>query len=190
MARTKRRHMNTGNVKRQTSRYNSSSIAYDYDALPVQQDKEEKERQLLQRAKARRLLRLEKKDGILHGLKLFVATAVVFAGCILTMSINASITEERVKINKMKDQLIVLQNENESTEAELSDQLSLDYIKEQATGRLGMSEPQPYQICYIDVPKQSYTVQSSIEIEEEQKRFDLQEIFSFFRKGFDKVEEK
>ena len=35
----------------------------------------------------------------------------------------------------------------------------MDYIKQEATERLGMSEPQSYQVVYIDVPKQSYTVQ-------------------------------
>ena len=35
----------------------------------------------------------------------------------------------------------------------------MDYIRTEATERLGMSEPQSYQVVYIDVPKQSYTVQ-------------------------------
>ena len=42
-------------------------------------------------------------------------------------------------------------------------QLDMDYIRTEATERLGMSEPQSYQVVYIDVPKQSYTVQHNAE---------------------------
>ena len=48
--------------------------------------------------------------------------------------------------------------------------------------RLGMIKPQPYQIVYIDVPKQSYTIQyAADEITEEDTSF-IASIWNFFAK--------
>lgn len=47
------------------------------------------------------------------------------------------------------------------------------YIEQEAKTRLGMIEPQAYQIVYIDVPKQSYTVQYEAQAEEKEKGFGI-----------------
>ena len=47
--------------------------------------------------------------------------------------------------------------------------------------RLGMAEPQPYQIVYIDVPKQSYTVQHADD-EAEQEPSVLSKISNIVKK--------
>ena len=75
-----------------------------------------------------------------------------------------------------------LKNENNTLSSEISSQLSLDIIEKEATSRLNMAEPQPYQIEYIDVPKESYTVH----YETDKNEFninDIKEFFNFFKKG-------
>ena len=57
----------------------------------------------------------------------------------------------------------------------------MDYIKQEATERLGMSEPKPYKVVYIHVHKQSYTVQNHTEeTKAETSLVDM--ILDFFKK--------
>ena len=69
------------------------------------------------------------------------------------------VDQAEVSLRREKSKLEDLKSANAILEAELTEQLDMDYIKQEATERLGMSEPQPYQVVYINVPKQSYTVQ-------------------------------
>ena len=70
---------------------------------------------------------------------------VLFVGCLAFMGMHVLVDNAEVSLRRQK--------------AELTEQLDMDYIRTEATERLGMSEPQSYQVVYIDVPKQSYTVQ-------------------------------
>ena len=76
-----------------------------------------------------------------------------------------AITFHRQKRAKamVKSELENLKSANAILEAELTEQLDMDFIRTEATERLGMSEPQSYQVVYIDVPKQSYTVQHNVD---------------------------
>ena len=65
----------------------------------------------------------------------------------------------RVNNNILKTELSELKNENLNLMSEMTDNTDLVYIEQEAKTRLGMVEPQSYQLKYIDVPKQSYTVQ-------------------------------
>lgn len=58
--------------------------------------------------------------------------------------INAEIREVKSSINNL--------------ESIIASSLNLDHIQEQAATQLGMSEPLPHQIVYIELPKESYTV--------------------------------
>ena len=79
--------------------------------------------------------------------------------CIAFMWMNVLVHNAEVSLRKQKSELESLKSANAILEAELTEQLDMDYIRTEATERLGMSEPQSYQVVYIDVPKQSYTVQ-------------------------------
>ena len=48
-----------------------------------------------------------------------------------------------------------------------------------------MTETQPYQIVYIDVPKQSYTVQYEAEEEKNDDNFGLNSFFSVIKEIFE-----
>jgi len=58
----------------------------------------------------------------------------------------------------------------------------LEYIKQEAMKRLGMAEPQTYQIVYIDVPKQSYTVQYAADENEKEEPSFFASILNFLKK--------
>ena len=84
---------------------------------------------------------------------------VLFVGCLAFMGMHVLVDNAEVSLRRQKAELETLKSSNAILEAELTEQLDMDYIRTEATERLGMSEPQSYQVVYIDVPKQSYTVQ-------------------------------
>ena len=89
---------------------------------------------------------------------------------------------QEVQIREKKDELATLKSQNAILEAELAEQIDLEYIKQEAINRLGMAEPQPYQIVYIDVPKDSYTIQyAADEVVEEEPSF-IASILNLFKK--------
>ena len=89
---------------------------------------------------------------------------------------------QRIANSKLKDELVALKSENTTLQAEISDSVDLDYIKKEATERMGMTEPQPYQIIYIDVPKQSYNVQYSNSEVQEDDGFSFKKLLEMFKK--------
>ena len=160
--------------------YNMSSSAYAYDYLVEEDEK------LIQKKRMRdeiKQLAVEKKERRLHRLKLTMAILVVFGGSLITMASHAAVVEQRMINVSLTEQTIQLQSENNALSAELSDKIDLAYVEKEATERLGMTEPQDYQLHYIDVPKQSYTVQYDVSTEsEKEKKFSLSSIVGLFRK--------
>ncbi len=153
------------------SYYNTSSNAYDFDHNIYEKENErqksEEERRLRKQAEA------VKRKSFIHRAKFTAAIFFVFAGCIVTMASNATVDRQRVINNNLKDELSSLKSENTNLQSKINDNTDLAYIEREAKTRLGMTEPQPYQIVYIDVPKQSYTVQYEAQAEEKDDGFGI-----------------
>ncbi len=158
--------------------YNMTSSAYAYEV-------EERENLIVeeQRRKAEKArLLAERQERRFHRFKLMAAVAVVFGGSLSVMHSHAAVTEQRIKNVNLIEKTISLENENNALFAEISDNVDLSYIENQAKERLGMTEPQEYQICYIDVPKQSYTVQYDVSENEEKENVFLASFASLLGK--------
>ena len=173
----------TRSYKRGYTNYNYSSSAYAYEPAPLPQERVFEEERLERLKRERAMLEGEKRKATAHKLKLTVAVGVVFAGCFVMMNSYAAVTEQRVLNNKMKDELVALKSENAALQADITDSVDLQYIKNEAINRLGMTEPQPYQVIYIDVPKQSYNVQYGTE-EAEEEGFSIKSILESFKNLF------
>ncbi len=93
----------------------------------------------------------------------YFVMAVIFLGCVGFMGSGVLVQNIEMQIRQQKNELSELQAQNAILEAELAEQIDLEYIKQEALTRLGMAEPQSYQVVYIDVPKQSYTIQYAVE---------------------------
>lgn len=143
-------------LKRGTSYYTYGNVAYelqpDYTPYPLHEEKRRKEEQARE-AKA------EARERRISRTKMILISLVLFVGCIAFMGMHVLVANEEISLRKQKSELADLKASNAILEAEITEKLDMDYIKEEAIKRLGMSEPQPYQIVYIDVPRQSYTVQ-------------------------------
>ncbi|HIW47815.1 MAG TPA: septum formation initiator family protein [Firmicutes bacterium] len=142
--------------------YVSGSNAYAYDVWPEQEAAPRRHRRKKHAVETRQ----EKKEKRSHALKYVAAAAVVFAGAFACMSSVAAVSAQRVENQKLQNQIAQLQSNNHTAQTQLASQMSLEYVEEQATTRLGMAEPQPYQIMYIDVPEESYSVQYNVAAED------------------------
>ncbi|MBR4935214.1 MAG: hypothetical protein IKT73_04540 [Anaerotignum sp.] len=146
-----RNRMNAG------SYYTYGNVAYELqpEYNPYRFREEEEER----RKAEERLAKEEARENRVSSVKMLGVALVLFVGCLAFMGMNVLVDNAEVSLRRQKSELENLKSANAILEAELTEQLDMDFIRTEATERLGMSEPQSYQVVYIDVPKQSYTVQ-------------------------------
>lgn len=144
-------HMHTG------SYYTYGNVAYElqpeYNPYRFREEEEERRRE------EERLAKEEARENRISSAKMLGVALVLFLGCLVFMGMNVLVDNAEVSLRRQKSELESLKSANAILEAELTEQLDMDFIRTEATERLGMSEPQSYQVVYIDVPKQSYTVQ-------------------------------
>ncbi len=62
------------------------------------------------------------------------------------------------EISELQESLDELKEDNYYLESDFDNNLNLEYIEKIAVEKLGMQKPSSYQIRYINVPKQSYTI--------------------------------
>lgn len=180
MASKKKRETDTS--YRGPSYYSYGNVAYDVqpEYSPVFTDEKEEALQRKKQADARRKKVIEHR---ITAMKLVGVVIVLFAGCLLYMGMHVQTASADLKLRQARTELANLKSSNEILAAEISEQMDLDYIREQATTRLGMVEPQAYQIVYINVPKQGYTVQYAVEETVEEKATSLLgSILNLFKK--------
>ena len=118
-------------------------------------EQEEKKRQ----KEEERIRRMERRERQVYLARLIVAIVLLFVGCVAFIGMRVVVENEERSIRLYQEELASLKNSNAILEAELTEQVDLDFVKQEAMERLGMTEPQSYQVVYIDVPKESYTVQ-------------------------------
>ena len=156
------------------SYYTYGNVAYelqpDYTPYRVREEEEERRRE------AARIAKEAERENKVSFAKMVGVAIMLFIGCIAFMGMHVMVDQAEEK-SKLED----LKSANAILEAELTEQLDMDYIKQEATERLGMSEPQPYQVVYINVPKQSYTVQHDTE-ETTAETSLVDRILDFFKK--------
>ncbi len=141
--------------------YSAGSEAYELAPFHHHYDEQEKQKQKAKKkAEAERAYRI---DRIKHRVKFVGAIAIVFAGCIAMMIPHTMIAEQTDINNGSRDEHVSLKSENVCLEAYIANKFNLEYVETEAQTRLGMSEPQSYQISYIDVPRHSYSVQYDVE---------------------------
>ena len=80
-----------------------------------------------------------------------------FAMVCLVTQINISAKQNNITV--LRNQLAEIEENNNHLETELNKSIDLVKIKNTATTKLGMQAPTKYQTVYINVPKDSSTVQ-------------------------------
>ena len=145
------------------SYYTYGNVAYEIkhedSSDRERQRAQERERERRRRARANAARKAESQENSRIFRKTAITIVLLFMGCIAFMWMNVLVHNAEVSLRRQKSELENLRAANAILEAELTEQLDMDYIRQEAMERLGMSEPQSYQVVHIDVPKQSYTVQ-------------------------------
>ena len=134
--------------------YNNTSEAY--ELYTYEEDEIQSRRQKAKQAKEAALQREKMPVGML---KVMLCVAVVFGMSVTYLSVSAGNNARYREIVSMNEQLETLNENNAYLETRLNETVDLKRIEELASTRLGMSKPKSYQIKYIDVQKESYTVQ-------------------------------
>ena len=147
------RYRNTMNGSYYTYGNVAHELQPDYSPYRIREEEEERRKEEARTEKA------EARENRIASVKMIAVALVLFIGCIAFMGMNVLVDNAEVSLRQQKNDLDNLKAANAILEAEMAEQLDMDYIKQEATERLGMNEPQSYQVVYIDVPKQSYTVQ-------------------------------
>lgn len=160
--------------------YSNGNIAYDVE--PAYYPQEQPAPVLHPRPRIKREIEKERQRITIHKIKIIMALAVVFICSIAVMGGNAILEKQRVVLSQMRSELSTIESENLTLQSEITEQLDLDYVSQEATTRLGMAEPKSYQIVYITVPKESYTLQYDVDEPKEEKGFHLSQIFDFLKK--------
>lgn len=130
-----------------------------YDLYPTFNPYKADEESVANKKKEERLAQAESRNNYLATLRMLCVTMVLFIGSLAFVWMNVLVDNAEVSLRRQKEELENLKMANSVLEAELIEQLDLDYVKTVATERLNMHLPQQWQVVYIDVPKQSYTIQ-------------------------------
>ena len=99
-----------------------------------------------------------KKLDIVFGIKLSLCGMTLFACSFTYVHAYSELISKQQEIQTLKREIRETKSIVSSTQSKLSENLNLDYIRERASRELGMKEPAPHQIVYIEMPKQSYTL--------------------------------
>ncbi|MCD8214398.1 MAG: septum formation initiator family protein [Clostridiales bacterium] len=134
-----------------SSPYNYGSTARAYTAVPPEKRREEPE------AAPAETIRID-EYGLAHraalvGIMVLMAVLAIAFLCLYgyNYQLSTDISTLQTELNELKEDNYYLENEFDNN-------LNLDYIEEVAINKLGMQKPSSYQIKYISVPKQSYTI--------------------------------
>lgn len=82
---------------------------------------------------------------------------IIFALGFVLMYRYALITEVNYNLNRLERQYTEIRNENSRLKVAIETETDLAKVKELAQQRLGMQEPDMFQIVYVNIPKSDYT---------------------------------
>ncbi len=100
----------------------------------------------------------QKRTDVVFGLKLSLCGITIFACAFIYIYMYSSLITKQGQLQALKNDIREMKSAVSLTESQISEKLNLDHIRYRASNELGMSEPLPHQIVYIQLPKQSYTL--------------------------------
>ncbi|MBE6022709.1 MAG: hypothetical protein E7231_05685 [Cellulosilyticum sp.] len=130
--------------------YDSTARAYAQPAEPIRVP-------VPQEPKRKSKGALRPKVDVAFGTQMVVCGVVLFACSMIYVHNYSSLRAKQTQLNNLKIEKINVASQITSVEAQMTKKLDLDYIRERAAAELGMQNPLPYQIVYIDLEEKSYT---------------------------------
>ena len=130
--------------------YTHGGAAYDIEPLEEEYPQEHPKKQKKAKPSTHKKMVMQRRANRAYSIKIALVLGVFFCGTLAFMWSSALVTAQRVETQKYKDKLAELKSENALLALDVAEQMDLDTVKKVATEKLGMVEPQPYQIQYID----------------------------------------
>jgi len=144
--------------------YNRSANAYNYAARPLELPMEEERRVVRKKVVKRKkpVVYRKNKDKSLkiHG-SFYIYGLVIFAGLMSLVFLNAAYVHKKNSVEALKKQISEIREANQDMRLALAVSYDENEIAALAA-EMGMSKPKPYQIYYINVPKESYAMGGGI----------------------------
>ena len=92
-------------------------------------------------------------------MRILIGAFIIFVYAMAIVNVLAVGSEQKNEYAVLKDELAQIKENNIYLETQLAENLDLEKVEKIAEKKLGMQKPAAHQIVYINVPKQSYTVQ-------------------------------
>ncbi len=108
--------------------------------------------------------------------KIVVYTLLAFSILFAISYRNAQIDEKFSEVQDLKEELSLIQKENEQLEVSIESNLNLSNLEEQARELLGMHKLTNKQTIYVDLPKDDYIESSAEKIVMEEEGFSLKSV--------------
>lgn len=124
-------------------------------SAPQLQPRRDRKQEQLIRSKMKRKAATRARNQFINNLKMGL---LLFIPCLLFLTAYASISESHRQIKDFQNKISQVKLENQKIRMSVANSTSPEAIKQIAITKLGMQEPQPYQIIEIRVPKTDYTV--------------------------------
>ena len=138
---------------------NSYSYSNTSEAFELYDDYDETALMRKRRKKAEKQIVKSTEETPMVLLKIGTAVAVISVLAVAYLCIVAGNNLREREVLGMREKLETMSQNNAYLETKLNESIDLKRIEEMAGTRLGMAKPQSYQIKYIDVQRESYTVQ-------------------------------
>ena len=106
---------------------------------------------------------------------------IVFAVLVGISYRNSVINERFSEIQDLKNNLAVINKENEQTEVAIKSSLNLTNIEKTASSKLGMQKRTNKQTIYVELPKEDYVEKATEEIQLEENTSWLQKLKNFIK---------
>ncbi|HAN09006.1 MAG TPA: hypothetical protein DCP90_00150 [Clostridiales bacterium] len=108
--------------------------------------------------KIRRKQRKVNKELLFYRLNLIISVFVVFGMVAGLMTQYSSAANKQDKLKKIEQEIKLVQDNLYDAKVEVAESMDSKNVHKVATQRLGMVKAADYQIVYIDVPKENYTI--------------------------------
>ena len=110
--------------------------------------------------------------------KVIMYTILAFSILFAITYRNAQIDENFSEVQNLKEELAILQKENEQLEVSIESNLNLSNLEEQARDLLGMHKLTSKQTVYVDLPKSEYIEPSAEKIVMEEEGWTFKSILN------------
>ena len=112
----------------------------------------------------------KKKTNSAHKIKSVSYVLVAFLMLFTICYRNSLIDEKYAEVKSLKNEIALIQKENDQLEANIESSLNLNNIEKEAREILGMQKLSNDQIIYVNLPKTDYVETSPEEIEKNQEQ--------------------